>query len=76
MKRKRHRWCLTICLDCGLHRSTAKAKKSGKIFTEYRQHIVLNRIKGTALYTGKVGACGDPLPPGEYRFFPTEVRAP
>ena len=73
---KRHRWCLTVCLDCGLHRFIVKSKKSGKHFTEYRKHVTQDAVKGIALYTGAVGACGAPLPPSEYRFFPTEVKAP
>lgn len=71
---KRHRWCLTVCLDCGLHRTHAKSG-SDKYFMEYRKDIVLHGIKGVALFTGKAGACGALMPPDKYRFFPKELAA-
>lgn len=52
---KRHRWCLQVCLDCWLHRST-ETLASGNIITEYRREVVIDGVEGIVI-TRRAGAC-------------------
>lgn len=68
---KRHRWCITVCLDCGLHRQTVSKSDSSILYTEYKRETVINGAKGT-LIARRAGPCerNPPLEPGEYVFHP------
>jgi hypothetical protein len=68
---KRHRWCLTVCLDCGLHRQTVTGADGSVIGTEYSRETILGGAKGT-LTMRRAGPCdrNPPLEPGEYKFRP------